>query len=63
MQEGYNEVLERPEHKPSAHYFKGSVTEAAEDANSVYKDGLNVMELQEIFDLGDLKEEPEKRFV
>lgn len=60
MQEAYNEVLDRPEGNPSQHYFRGSVKEAAAEANSVYRDALQIMELQNIFDLGHVEELPEE---
>ena len=60
MQESYNEILERPAGNPSQHYFRGSVKEAAENANSVYKEALQIIELQEIFDLGRVDEIPEE---
>ena len=60
MQEAYNEVLDRSEGNPSQHYFRGSVKEAAEDANSVYSEGLQIMELQNIFNLGSVEDTPEE---
>lgn len=60
MQEAYNEVMERPEGNPSQHYFRGSVKEAAEDANSIYSEALQIMELQSIFNLGQVEEMPEE---
>lgn len=60
MQEAYKEVLDRPEGNPSQHYFRGSVKEAAEDANSIYSEALQIIELQNIFDLGSVEETPEE---
>jgi len=60
MQEAYNEVLDRPEGKPSRHYFQKSVKEAAEEANSVYGEALQLMDLQNIFSLGQVEEMPEE---
>ena len=60
MQEAYDEVLDRPEGNPSQHYFRGSVKEAAEDANSIYSEALQIMELQNIFDLGRAEDTPEE---
>lgn len=60
MQEAYKEVIERPEGRPSQHYFRGSVKEAAEEANSVYGEALQLMDLQNIFSLGQVEEMPEE---
>lgn len=60
MQEAYNEVMERPDGNPSQHYFRGSVKEAAEEANEIYSEALQIMELQSIFNLGQVDEMPEE---
>jgi len=60
MQEAYNELVERPEGNPSHHYFKGSVKDSAEKANSIYAEALKIIEMQEIFDLGSVEETPEE---
>jgi len=60
MQESYNEILERPTGNRSQHYFRGSFKEAAENANSVYEQALQIIGLQEVFGLGQVDEIPEE---
>lgn len=60
LQESYNGLQEREAGKPSYHYFKGCVKDAAEECLNPYRKAKELLQIAEIFNLGDIEESPEE---